>query len=397
MIPHVRINRFWIAVATLAASSIWSAYRTAFWPSPSDPVAVQLHQMATEGKNFDPADLHALGADGLRRVLAILDDHYARRIVWPTLSYADGFDTYVRGIDDRERLLLLAQHLCTHLKNGFPYFNERSLLRSRNDKALTLSSCVQAFERNDQGEHAGAYAAALAPCLDYADGLVGLHVIRLLDDHDNGLPLIAYHLKIEALDSPFPELVREALGSAVECAATNKRQLLYERLLKIFAGPDEENKFQACFALMHQFQHQDAIDYLLQQTASADRERAIRSTVWIGDTCNWGQPSYPALLMALDPLLDSSDRELRSAAVNALSIYAGTEVTNRLITKLADNDPSIVETARRSLIERAVGRAARLREPGLEETLQALAETYENPQVQRECRAIVKAVRTLME
>jgi HEAT repeat protein len=167
---------------------------------------------------------------------------------------------------------------------------------------------------------------------------------------------------------------------------------VYQRLLKIFTGSDEENKFQACFALMHQFQHQPAIDYLLQQTASPDRERACRATLWIGDVCNWGQPAYPALLEALDPLLVSKDQELRRTAVDALTIYAGPAVTDRLLDALADEDREIVETARRSLTERAIGRAVRLRETDLATRLQSLAETHENARVRRECAAILEAV-----
>ena len=140
------------------------------------------------------------------------------------------------------------------------------------------------------------------------------------------IPSITYALMIEALDSDFPALVKEALAARQNAATTNKREIVYQRLLKIFNGPDEENKFQACFALMHQCKHQAAIEYLLQQTASPDRERACRATLWIGDTCNWGQPAYPALLEALDPLLISEDQELRRTAVDALTTYAGPEI-----------------------------------------------------------------------
>ena len=186
--------------------------------------------------------------------------------------------------------------------------------------------------------------------------------------------------------------MNEALDNATECASTNKRDTVYQRLLKIFNGPNEENKFQACFALMHQFKHQPAIDFLLQQTASPDRERAYTATRWIGDTCNWGRTAYPALLEALDPLLASEDQKLRLTAVDTITIYAGPEVTDRLLDALADEDREIVETARRSLTERAIGRTVRLRETDLATKLQSLATTHANAQVRRECLAILEAV-----
>jgi hypothetical protein len=94
----------------------------------------------------------------------------------------------------------------------------------------------------------------------------------------------------------------------------------------------------------------------------------------------------------LDPLLVSQDQELRRTAVDSLTIYSGAEVTARLLDALADEDREIVEIARRSLTERAIGRAVRLREADLATTLQTLAETHENAQVQRECAVILEAV-----
>jgi hypothetical protein len=386
---RIRFNGYWLAIGAVVLVAVIFTIGSVRGSVGADAVASQLRRMAKDGKNFDPTRLHALGPEGLTRVLDFLSDRYTQRFVWPTTSFADGFDVYVRGINDRERLLMLAQHLQVHLKDGVPHFNYMSW---NNDKPLTIKSCVAAFAQNDQDENAGKYAAALAPCLEYSNGRVGTWLISSLEGHDNGHPLIAYGLMIEALGSKHTDLVAEALDSATECAQTNKREIVHERLIKIFNGPDEENKFQACFALMHQFKHQPAVDYLLEQTASPNQERARRATDWIGDTCNWGQPAYPALLEALDPLLGSDDRELRGSAVDTLTTYAGPEVTSRLLVALADEDRSVVETARRSLIERAIGRAVRLRDNDLPTTLQNLAETHENAQVRRECAAILEAL-----
>jgi hypothetical protein len=374
------------AVALISAAVIVSSIYSSTGP---DAIAKQLERMANDGKRFDPVRLHALGPDGLKAVLAFLSDRYPQRSIGPTPSYAAGFDVYARGINDRQRLLLLAQHLQFQLKDGVPYVDE---LSRNNDKPRVIISCVEAFARNDQDENAGTYAAALVPCLEYANGQVGLWLIRALNGHDNGDPLIAYALMVEALDSENPELVKEALGWATECARTNKRQLVKERLLQIFNGPDEANKFQACFALMHQFKHQEAVDYLLKQTASPDKERAVRSIEWIGDTCNWGQPAYPALLNALDPHLASDDPDLRRSAVDALNTYAGREVSTRLIEALADENREIVSSARRGLTDRVTSFALHLGHHDLVVSLEKLALVHEDAQVRNHCAAILDAV-----
>ena len=192
---RIQIKGYWIAIGALAVISAALLIGAIRGSSGSDAVANELDRMAKDGKNFDPTRLHALGPEGLTRTLAFLSDRFSQRFAWPTRSYADGFDVYARGINDRERLLLLAQHLRSHLKHGLPHFN---YLSWNNDNPLTIKSCIEVFERNDQDENNGKYATALAPCLKYGNGEVGLWLIRSLDGHDNGHPLIAYALMIEA-------------------------------------------------------------------------------------------------------------------------------------------------------------------------------------------------------
>jgi hypothetical protein len=388
MISTARIFQNWIkSLATFAVVMLLTVC-TACSPTAADSISVELEKMKSNGKAFDPTRLHAAGIEGLQRALATVSSQYSRRYSSPKESYAAGFDVYARGINDRERLLLLAQFLRLHLKDGVPSFDETQL---NNDKASTIRSCVDAFARNDQDLNAGKYATALAPCLKYANGDVGVWLIDSLDDHGNGIPVVAYGLMIDALDSDYPQLARLAAHSGTEISQTNERDIVHKRLLKLFNGQDEENKFVSSFALMHEFQDRAATDYLLEQTGSADRERALTAIVWIGDTCNWGQAAYPRLLKALDSRLKSQDPDVRRYAVEAMSPYAGPEITQRLLSALADNDPEIVKIARRRLTERAINKSA-LRDGKLPDILKRYAKEHEDPQVRSECESILKAI-----
>ena len=96
---RIQINGYRLAIGTLAVVSAILMLVVIRGSSGSDVVATELDRMAKDGKNFDPTRLHALGPEGLARTLAFLSHRYSQCFVWPTRSYADGFDVYVSGMN----------------------------------------------------------------------------------------------------------------------------------------------------------------------------------------------------------------------------------------------------------------------------------------------------------
>jgi len=158
-------------------------------------------------------------------------------------------------------------------------------------------------------------------------------------------------LLIDALCSERAEVVEEAIKWSPDCWDSAKADLVHRCLKTIFAGQNENLKFQACFALMHGYGDRDAVAYLLSQTQSENRARAERAIGWIGDACNWGKPASPDLLQSLVPLLESKDDALRRAAADALGTYSGDAVITNLIRMLGDRVQIISSEARQNLLD----------------------------------------------
>jgi len=193
------------------------------------------------------------------------------------------------------------------------------------------------------------YSKLLMPLLDHPEPRIATLVVKAMgqgSDHHYFPPLL-----LKALKSKRPEVVAQAIKCAPDCYDEKREPELQKLLRKIFEGENEPLKFEACFALMHEFNDQEAIAYILDQTQSEDPERARRAIAWLGDSCNARRrPVYPELLKKVVPYLSSEDPWLRREAVDTLAIYQGEVVVRYLIAALGDTDKAVRSDARIGLV-----------------------------------------------
>ena len=369
-----------------------------------EPVDEHLIAMGAQGDKYDPSDLDKLGAAGLtgvldrffpetalppkdpppvedieRLIVKLGDDEFrvreeatatlmavgkprkellakaaehddaevrlrARRILaaWqprPTSSWVGhlpGFVKYLRQIKDGERLEILARRTAQVLAKGLPPADEAKLVKA------CLTGVAQGRDE--------ASCDLLRPLLQHENEKVAVLVVEGFGQHNdnNHFP----PLVIDAMGNERDAVVVAALASG-PCPSWDKARAgdLRKALQNVFATRKEPLKFQACFALMHNFRDPEAIDYILAQTQSPDAGRAFKAIAWIGDSCNFGQPASQKILDKLQPHLESKNAEFRRAAARALATYSGEEVVQRLIPLLGDLTPIIIEEAKLGLRE----------------------------------------------
>jgi HEAT repeat protein len=249
-------------------------------------------------------------------------------------SHQAGFSVYVRQIKDRERLAILARRAADLLAKGLPAAEDAKLVK------LCIEGVAQGRDESSSD--------LLRPLLHHEDERVALLVVEGFGRHHDN-----HHyppLLIEALANPRDAVVAKALASG-PCPSWDKERAaaLRAALQSVFAQRKEPLKFQACFALMHNFRDPQAMDYILEQTHSPDAGRAFQAIGWIGDACNFGQPATQKLLDKLQPHVESKNAEFRRAAARALATYSGEEVVQRLIPLLGDLTPIIIEEVKLGL------------------------------------------------
>ncbi|KPJ70752.1 MAG: hypothetical protein AMK72_14660 [Planctomycetes bacterium SM23_25] len=192
------------------------------------------------------------------------------------------------------------------------------------------------------------YYDLLLPYLRRPDVKVAVLVTRamgMFHDSANWPPLLS-----SALLSDRPEIVSEAIAWSTNRGDERNREEVHRLLRRIFLGPDETLKFQACFALMHRYQDRDARAYLISQTQSPNRERALRAIGWLGDSVNANDLPEPALIENIAPYLKTTDTEFRQAAADTLSRYGGEGAIRAVIPMLVDEQDIIVTQTRRNLL-----------------------------------------------
>jgi HEAT repeat protein len=239
----------------------------------------------------------------------------------------------IEGLKDPESLNILASAVLVALgKSSADYKNDqlakyiiRALAKAGNDDCSEI----------------------LMPLLDHPEPGIAVLVVREMGGDNRYFP----PLLLKALESNRPEVVDAAISWTPNCWDKKRNAEVHRLLRKIFEGENEALRFQACFPLMHGYGDKEAVFYLLTQTQSEDRKRALRAIGWIGDACNFGKPAYPELLENLAPHFYSEDDQLRRAAYDALGTYSGEDVVRNLIAALGDNSEIIVEEARRSLFD----------------------------------------------
>jgi HEAT repeat protein len=183
----------------------------------------------------------------------------------------------------------------------------------------------------------------LAPMVNHPDDSIAVEVVGDLGMGRNSefMP----ELLLKALNSDRHKLVAEALKWVPGYSGNSRNTELRQALTRIFESDDEELKFHASFALLHEYQDQRAMNYLAEQAMGKDTERVRRALTWLGDNALEGHPVFPKLLEAVDRHLASDQTMLRKAAVRALNPYTGTEVLARLVPLLVSEDQALVEQA----------------------------------------------------
>jgi hypothetical protein len=232
---------------------------------------------------------------------------------------------YIKGITDVTRILSLQKRALQFLNAIKPNSNQWSIL----DAIFRVSAKTGDDKVVNQ----------LAPLLDHPDTSIAVHVVREVGfGRDNRF---FPNLLLVALQSNKEQIVDEAIKKTPNCWDGSKSKAVRESLEKIFNGENESLKFNACFPLMHGYGDQKAIAYLLSQTISDNKVRAVRAISWIGDACNAYKKEYSELLECLVPLLKSEDNEIRRAASDALGTYSGENVIRNLIRMLTDKEKII--------------------------------------------------------
>jgi len=300
-----------------------------------DPIkiAILVDGMAVRGSGYDPAELHALGADGLaavlnhllpdtappappkpvgppeadiRRLLARLDDDdfrtreqateeliakarprrplieaaarsdslevrlRAERVLasWESRpaerlsAYLSGFWTYVAGVNDTERLELLANRTMQAFEPGMP----------EGDRLHLLRLCIAGVAHGRDN----ASCDILLPLVRHQDVRIATLAAETVGAYKTE-PRFVPRLLVDALASERQPVVEVALRFVVECQDPKRRDQVRQALRTIFDRREEALKFQACLPLMREFRDPDAWTYVLAQTASADASPTARA------------------------------------------------------------------------------------------------------------------------
>ncbi|HYO24364.1 MAG TPA: hypothetical protein VEQ85_05385 [Lacipirellulaceae bacterium] len=299
----------------VAATSIVVIILLALAPPEGDAVDVILRDMTRQRVRFDPAPLDALNHEQLKTAFRrMMED--SREQIGPGPGYfefvrethfAPAWTNFVNQVHDQSRLALIASLAVEGYKPGVAW----------GDRKMVLDASLHAVVQTKDD----AVIGRLAPLLSHQDFRVWkalMNELRQVREDPSYYPAL-YFL---AMDSGNPRIVEEALRWAPNCWDMPKRGKLLQSLRKVYDGMNEELKFQSCFPLMFDFNDQDAIAYLVEQTRSSDPDRARRAVTWLGDSCNSGRPAQPGVVEAIRMHLASRDPLMQSAAKGAMATYA---------------------------------------------------------------------------
>jgi hypothetical protein len=372
-----------------------------------DPVkiAILVDGMANRGANYDAAELHSLGPDGLaavidhllpdtapppkpalngppeaeiRRLIARLDadEFFARDVATQELiDKARGRRDLIheaarsQSLEIRmraERVLAswdprYAERLNAYLSGFWTYLEGISdsprlqLLAERTMKAFEqgmpegdrlhlLRLCIAGVAHG----HDDASCDILRPLVRHDDERLAVLVTETVGAYKTSGQFVP-ELLVDALASRRTPVVEVALRFVIDCQDEKRRESVDKRLRAIFDAGDEPLKFQACLPLARDFHDSDAWIYILDQTASTDDNRVRTALNWIGDTKNCGREPAPRLSERLESLLASKAADQRRAAVGVLGTFASDGVARRLIELLADANTLVARQAETSL------------------------------------------------
>ncbi len=106
---------------------------------------------------------------------------------------------------------------------------------------------------------------------------------------------------------------------------------MHRAVTDLFNASDEELKFEASTVLWYDFEDQKAFDYILLQAKTGDLSRRISATYNIKNPNNWSNQITDDVYDVLNYNLKDSNKELKSAAIQALLKYKGDKVITAII------------------------------------------------------------------
>jgi HEAT repeat protein len=287
-----------------------------------------------------------------------------------TDNFRNACYAYLAGIDDDERLRVFLRRTMLALEVGLQPHDSRTKLRP----------CLRRIAALKQDR----WCSELLPLLKHDDPQIPVFVIHSLGAarQNDFFPT----LLLEALASERPEIVEAALSWALNCSDQVRRPQLRQQLRKLLEQPNEPLKFAACWPLIHDFQDEAALEYVLTQASSEDIARARTALGWIAEAARGQRLATPQVLERLSPLLQSGDMLLRRDAAQALAAFQGEEVVRVLIPLLLDEEPSVAQVAADEL---ASAKDPELKRKLLTET----AEKHANPSLREAAGKVLERLK----
>jgi len=286
-----------------------------------------------------------------------------------TDNFRNACYAYLAAIDDDERLRAFLRRTRLALEVGLQPHDARTKLRPCLKRIAAL--------KDDR------WCSELRGLLKHDDPQIPVFVIHSLGAarQNDFFPT----LLLDALASERPEIVEAALSWTLNCSDQERRPQLQQRLKGLLEQSNESLRFQACWPLLHDFQDEQALQYVLAQTSSEDVSRARTALGWIAEVARTRPSPTDEILERLTPLLQSDDLLLRRDAVQALATFQGEEVIRRLIPLLLDDEAAVARLAADELSSAKDGELKR----------KLLAETAEGNEDERLREAARKVVERL--
>lgn len=300
------------------------------------------------------------------------------------------FKKYVESVKKRELVAVLTDRVVSSLESNYIGLPAReqilkhsvvAIARSREKQQLhRLAAFYNVEDRTDSSTSTGSVCRGRT-----ADWLIELAA----SGGNNGFGQTSDldPLLVAGLSSNSEDVVSEAMTSVTGIHDASLLPETRESLFKIFDGKNDELKFQACFPLMYMFADAKAVEYLIEQATSDDKERRRNAIRWLSDSCNWGKTPSPELLEVLSKSSRSEDVEIRQATCGALGTYGGEETTCLLINILDDRDAEVAKRAGHELLSTPLARQDNV---AFSEIIQNAATSHESERVRERCQAIIR-------
>jgi HEAT repeat protein len=304
------------AIAALVAQLGHKSYRV------RESATEKLHELGIVAQPALVEATHSADAEVSWRAAGILRTWEAERNQ-DVSRYLPGFAVYLSGIHDKQRLQELGRRTRLVLDGGM----------CSGGKIQVVRMCIVALSRPAKDE----YTDVLVPLLKHQDVQVAVFLTQTVGATALEVPGNYPALLLEALQSDRSEVVGSAINLTLQSGDSARAAEVQRRLIAVFHGNDQRLKLQACRPLIHVFNNEEAVDFILEQLRNAkEKSRQYEAVAMLADPRNQKKTIHPKLLKALPPLIESSDQNLRVTLINALGTYAGEDVVKVLIPLLGD-------------------------------------------------------------